>query len=78
MKVGIVMGSISDKPIGKKYGYIKKFDVDYEIKVISAHRTPDIAVDFANAESNNIEVIIAIAGKAATFSWCYGSITPSS
>lgn len=78
MKVGIVMGSISDKPIGEKViDILKKFDVDYEIRVISAHRTPDIAVDFAkNAESNNIEVIIAIAGKAAHLAGVMASITP--
>lgn len=67
MKVSIIMGSASDKEIAKKVvGILEKFGVEYEARVISAHRTPYIAVDFAqNAEENGIEVIIAIAGKAA-------------
>lgn len=67
MKVSIVMGSASDKEIAKKVvGILEKFGVEYEARVISAHRTPYIAVDFAQkAEENGIEVIIAIAGKAA-------------
>ena len=77
MKVGIVMGSISDKAIGEKViAILKKFGVDYEIRVISAHRTPDIALDFAkNAEGNGIEVIIAIAGKAAHLAGVMAGIT---
>ncbi len=67
MKVSIVMGSISDKKIADKtISILEKFGVEYELKVISAHRTPYIAVDFAEkAEENGIEVIVAIAGKAA-------------
>ena len=67
MKVSIIMGSISDKKISDKVvGILKEFDVEYETKVISAHRTPHKAVEFVeNAELNGIEVIIAIAGKAA-------------
>ncbi|HZJ82347.1 MAG TPA: 5-(carboxyamino)imidazole ribonucleotide mutase [Clostridia bacterium] len=77
MKVGIVMGSISDKAIGEKViTILKKFDVDYEIRVISAHRTPDRAVNFAkNAEGNGMEVIIAIAGKAAHLAGVMAGIT---
>ena len=48
MKVSIVMGSISDKKIADKtISILEKFGVEYELKVISAHRTPYIAVDFA-------------------------------
>lgn len=67
MKVSIVMGSASDKEIAKKVvSILDKFEVEHEVRVISAHRTPYIAVDFAEkAEENGIEVIIAIAGKAA-------------
>lgn len=67
MKVSIIMGSISDKKISDKVVEIfEEFDVDYETKVISAHRTPHKAVEFVqNAEKNGVEVIIAIAGKAA-------------
>ncbi|MBR2736242.1 MAG: 5-(carboxyamino)imidazole ribonucleotide mutase [Firmicutes bacterium] len=67
MKVGIVMGSKSDYPVVEKTEQmLKKFGVAYETRVISAHRTPVQAHDFAaNAEENGIEVIIAAAGKAA-------------
>lgn len=77
MKVSIVMGSISDKEIAKKTTDIfDKFGVDYELKVISAHRTPYIAVDFAEkAEENGTEIIIAIAGKAAHLAGVLAGIT---
>lgn len=67
MKIGIIMGSISDKEIATKVTKVlDKFGVSYEWRVISAHRTPHIASEFAEkAEENGIEVIIAIAGKAA-------------
>lgn len=67
MKVSIIMGSISDKKISDKVvGILKEFDINYETKVISAHRTPQKAVEFVeNAEKDGVEVIIAIAGKAA-------------
>lgn len=78
MKVGIVMGSISDKEIGNKViKILEKFGVEYEIRVISAHRTPHIAAEFAeNAEANGIEVIVAIAGKAAHLAGVLAGITP--
>ena len=67
MKVSIVMGSISDKNIGEKVvKTLKEFGVDYEVKVISAHRSLDLALDYCrDIDKNNIEVLIAIAGKAA-------------
>lgn len=67
MKVSIVMGSINDLEVAKQAEVIlKKFGVEYETKVISAHRTPFMAYEYAKyVESNNISVIIAIAGKAA-------------
>lgn len=78
MKVSIVMGSISDKEIAKKViGILEKFGVEYEQRVISAHRSPGIAVDFAEgAEANGTEVIIAIAGKAAHLAGVLAGITP--
>lgn len=77
MKVSIVMGSISDKEIAKKAtNILEKFQVSYELKVISAHRTPYIAVDFAEkAEENGTEIIIAIAGKAAHLAGVLAGIT---
>ena len=67
MKAAIVMGSKSDYPVVERAESIfKEFGVDYETRIISAHRTPRIAEDFASkAEENGIEVIIAAAGKAA-------------
>ncbi|MGP1510017.1 MAG: 5-(carboxyamino)imidazole ribonucleotide mutase [Treponema lecithinolyticum] len=67
MKVGLVMGSISDKEIVKKaVDVLKEFGVEYELRVISAHRSLDAAIEFVNAmEKKDIAVIIAFAGKAA-------------
>lgn len=78
MKVSIIMGSISDKEIAKKViSILDKFGVEYEQRVISAHRSPAIAVDFAEgAETNGTEVIIAIAGKAAHLAGVLAGITP--
>ena len=66
MKVGIVMGSQSDyKIVEKSEEILKAFDVEFVTRVISAHRTPVAAMKFAEeAEENEIEVIIAAAGKA--------------
>lgn len=78
MKVAIVMGSISDRAIAEKVTKIlDKFQVEYDLRVISAHRTPYIAVDFAEqAEKNGIEVIIAIAGKAAHLAGVLAGVSP--
>ncbi|WHH58183.1 5-(carboxyamino)imidazole ribonucleotide mutase [Petroclostridium sp. X23] len=66
-KVAIVMGSDSDFPILKNcIKVLKQFDVEVDVNVISAHRTPYRAEEFAkNAEANGIDVIIGAAGKAA-------------
>ena len=66
-KVTVVMGSSSDMPVVEKtISTLKQFDVEVDVMVCSAHRTPDIAADFArNARENGIDVIIAAAGKAA-------------
>src|SRR5690554_6597955 len=78
MKVSIVMGSISDKEIGSKVvKVLEKFGVEYELRVISAHRTPYVAKEFAEkAEENGTEVIIAIAGKAAHLAGVIAGISP--
>jgi len=67
MKAAIVMGSKSDYPVVERAEAIfKEFGVEFETRIISAHRTPRIAEEFASqAEENGIEVIIAGAGKAA-------------
>lgn len=66
-KVAILMGSKSDFNVVKPaVSVIKSFGIDVDVRVISAHRTPDEAHEFSlNAEKNGIEVIICAAGKAA-------------
>lgn len=66
-KVGILMGSDSDLPImSKACDVLDRFGIEYEMKIISAHRMPDIFVDYATkAEERGVEVIIAGAGGAA-------------
>ncbi|MCI5891962.1 MAG: 5-(carboxyamino)imidazole ribonucleotide mutase [Clostridiales bacterium] len=66
-KVAIVMGSNSDLPVVQgAIDKLKEFGVDFEAHVISAHRTPAQAEEFAkSAKSKGVEVIIAAAGKAA-------------
>ncbi len=67
MKAAVVMGSASDLPVLEPaINKLKSFGVIVEARVISAHRTPDTAHEFAlSAEENGVEVIIAAAGKAA-------------
>ena len=66
-KVSIVMGSDSDLGIMSQTAKVlSDFGVEYEMKIISAHRMPDIFVDYAkNAAERGISVIIAGAGGAA-------------
>ena len=67
MKVAVVMGSKSDFEVVKPcVSALKKFGAETEVRVISAHRTPDEAHEFAAmAQSRGIEVLIGVAGKAA-------------
>ena len=66
-QVAIVMGSNSDLPVVKgAIDRLKNFGVDFEAHVISAHRTPYQAEEFAKgAKDRGVKVIIAAAGKAA-------------
>lgn len=77
MKVAIVMGSKSDTPIAEKAEtLLAEFGVDYETRIISAHRTPNKIREFAlNAQKNGISVIIAIAGLAAHLPGVIASMT---
>jgi 5-(carboxyamino)imidazole ribonucleotide mutase len=65
--VGIVMGSDSDWPIMKACAEtLKQFGVPHEAKVLSAHRTPDAALDYASgAADRGMKVLIGAAGGAA-------------
>jgi len=77
-KIGIVMGSDSDFPIMKNaVDIIKEFGIDYEVTIVSAHRTPDRLFDYAkNAHNRGIKVIIAGAGGAAHLPGMLASLSP--
>ena len=66
-KVGIIMGSDSDLPIVEKaIGVLEEYGVPFEVHILSAHRTPVEARDFAvSARENGFGAIIAAAGMAA-------------
>lgn len=65
--VGIILGSASDlEQVAPAKEILKEFGVAFELKVLSAHRTPDHALRYAaEAESRGLEVVIAAAGGAA-------------
>lgn len=67
MKVAIVMGSDSDLPVVRPAAEtLKSLGIPFEVRVISAHRTPEEAARYAaNARANGFGVILAAAGKAA-------------
>ena len=66
-KIAVIMGSKSDLPALKgAFETLRKFGVEFEARVISAHRTPDTAAEYAkSAETRGIKVIICAAGMAA-------------
>ena len=76
-KVGILMGSKSDYDVVKPaVAVLKKFGVETEVRVISAHRTPDEAHEYAaNARERGIEVLICAAGKAAHLGGVIAALT---
>ncbi|MEP6596761.1 MAG: 5-(carboxyamino)imidazole ribonucleotide mutase [Ginsengibacter sp.] len=75
--VGIIMGSDSDLKVMEAAGDIlQKFDVGYEITIVSAHRTPMRMVDYAaHAHLKGLKVIIAGAGGAAHLPGMVASLT---
>ena len=76
-KISIVMGSQSDfKTMIFCEKVLKKLDIKFETKIISAHRTPERMYQYAkNAENNNINVIIAGAGGSAHLPGMISSLT---
>ena len=76
-KVSIVMGSQSDfKTMIFCQKVLKKMNINYETKIISAHRTPDRMFEYAkNVEKNNIAVIIAGAGGSAHLAGMISALT---
>ncbi|KAG5404438.1 hypothetical protein IGI04_010557 [Brassica rapa subsp. trilocularis] len=77
-RVGIIMGSDSDLPIMKDAAKIlDMFAVTYEVKIVSAHRTPEMMFSYASsAHSRGVQVIIAGAGGAAHLPGMVASLTP--
>jgi 5-(carboxyamino)imidazole ribonucleotide mutase len=77
-KVGIIMGSISDLPIMQHaIDILKSFDIETEVDIVSAHRTPEKLFDYAkNAHNCGISVIIAGAGGAAHLPGMVASMSP--
>ncbi len=76
-KVGIIMGSKSDLPIMQDaIDILKEFDIESEVNIVSAHRTPNKMFTYASkAKDNGINVIIAGAGGAAHLPGMVASIT---
>ncbi|SDY23390.1 5-(carboxyamino)imidazole ribonucleotide mutase [Lachnobacterium bovis] len=77
-QVGIVMGSDSDMPVmSQAAAILDKFGISYEMKIISAHREPDVFFDYAKtAEEKGFKVIIAGAGMAAHLPGMCAAIFP--
>lgn len=78
MQVGIIMGSKSDLPIMRQAAdMLEELDVAFELTVISAHRTPERMVEYAqSARERGLKVIIAGAGGAAHLPGMVASMTP--
>ncbi|KDP23690.1 hypothetical protein JCGZ_23523 [Jatropha curcas] len=77
-RVGIIMGSDSDLPVMKDAARIlDMFDVPYEVRIVSAHRTPEMMFSYAlSARDRGVQIIIAGAGGAAHLPGMVASLTP--
>lgn len=77
-KVSIIMGSVSDMPIMEEAAkFLDELNIPFEINALSAHRTPDLVLDFArNAHTRGVKVIIAGAGGAAHLPGVIAALTP--
>jgi 5-(carboxyamino)imidazole ribonucleotide mutase len=77
-KVAIIMGSISDMPVMQDaIEILKEFNIETEVDIVSAHRTPEKLFDFSrNAHARGISVIIAGAGGAAHLPGMVASMSP--
>ena len=76
-KVGIIMGSQSDLKVMKEAAEVlKDFGVEFEIKIVSAHRTPDLMVEYSRAaRGRGLQILIAGAGGAAHLPGMVASLT---
>ena len=77
-KVGIIMGSKSDYPVMNEAAKVlEEFNIEYEINIVSAHRTPEKMMNYSkNAHLNDVSVIIAGAGGAAHLAGVTAALTP--
>ncbi len=77
-KVGVIMGSKSDLPVMQDaIDILKGFDIETEVDIVSAHRTPEKLFDYGkNAHERGIKVIIAGAGGAAHLPGMVASLSP--
>ncbi len=78
VEVGIIMGSASDLPIMQDAADIlKEFGIEFEMNIVSAHRTPELMFEYAkDAHKKGLKVIIAGAGGAAHLPGMTASLTP--
>lgn len=76
--VGIIMGSDSDLPVMQEAAKaLKEFHIEYEITIVSAHRTPDRMVEYAKtAVDRGLKIIIAGAGGSAHLPGMVAALTP--
>mgnify|MGYP001166600012 FL=1 len=77
-QVAVIMGSDSDLPtMNKAREILQEFNIDYEMTIVSAHRTPDRMFEYAkSANKRGIKVIIAGAGGAAHLPGMVAALTP--
>ncbi|WP_044399798.1 5-(carboxyamino)imidazole ribonucleotide mutase [Lacinutrix sp. Hel_I_90] len=77
-KVGVIMGSDSDLPIMQEaIDILKGFDIEVEVDIVSAHRTPEKLYDYSkNAHTRGLSVIIAGAGGAAHLPGMVAAMSP--
>src|SRR3954463_12940619 len=76
--VGVIMGSDSDLPVMQAaVDVLREFDIAHEVRIVSAHRTPDVMVEYArSAAARGLVAIIAGAGGAAHLPGMTASMTP--
>ncbi len=77
-KIGIIMGSISDlKVMQVGLDFLKEQNIDFEVEIVSAHRTPEKMLNYAKtAKSKGLKVIVAAAGGAAHLPGMVAASTP--
>ena len=77
-KVGIIMGSESDLPVMQEaINILKEFEIETEVDIVSAHRTPEKMMDYGNqARQRGLKAIIAGAGGAAHLPGMIAAVSP--